>query len=78
LVANPILIPLGGLGAIQNEIIATLTLSAPIADLGFLANGAHIEFGSDVFFINGTVPAPGAASLLAVAGLIAGFRRRRA
>lgn len=74
LVADPPLVPLGGLGAIQNEIIATLTLSDPISDLDFLAaNGVRVEFGSDAAFI--TVPEPSALLLLALAGL-AGRRQR--
>jgi hypothetical protein len=68
MVADPELVLLGGLGAIQEEIIATLTLSGAISeseilgDLGLL----RVEFGSNAAFI--TVPAPGAA-LLGVFGL---------
>lgn len=36
LVANPAIVPLGGVGAIQDEIIATLTLSGPIVEAVFL------------------------------------------
>ncbi len=72
LVSNPPLVQLGGLGAIQDEIIATLYLSGPISDLSFLyANDVFIEFGSDAAFI----PAPGSALLLGVTALAA--RRRR-
>ncbi len=75
LVANPVLVPLGGQGAIQDEIIATLTLDGAISDLGFLnQNLVRIEFGSDAFFI--TVPEPGTVALLGLAGLL-GLRRRR-
>jgi hypothetical protein len=75
LVANPILVPLGGLGAIQNEIIATLTLSAPLLDLSFLDdNGAQVEFGSDAAFI--FVPGPASAVLLMGAFALRGRRRR--
>ena len=72
LVADPILVPLGGLGAIQDEIIATLTLSQAVANLDFLSNGVIVEFGSDAAFI----PEPGALSALA-AGLALVVRRRR-
>lgn len=51
LVANPIVVPLGGLGAIQDEIVATLNLSQAIQDLSFLDNGVIAEFGSDAAFI---------------------------
>ncbi len=79
LVANPALVPLGGLGAIQDEIIATLSLSAAITKaelLGdLLGNGVRVEFGSDAAFLD--IPAPGAAALLGIAGLLSGRRRRR-
>lgn len=73
-------LPLGGLGAIRDEIIITLTLSDPIFDLLFLSkNGTRVEFGSDAHFIDGqlvVVPAPaGIALLLAAAGLGRGRRR---
>jgi hypothetical protein len=73
LVANPAVVDLGGLGAIQDEVVATLNLSGGIADLSFLDNGVVIEFGSDAAFL---IPAPGALALLALAGLV-GVRRRR-
>jgi MYXO-CTERM domain-containing protein len=75
LVASPAVIALGGLGAIQDEIVATITVSSAVSDLSFLANGVTFEFGSDAAFI--TVPAPGALALLGFAGLV-GARRRRA
>lgn len=74
LVANPILEPLGGLGAIQDEVVFTLTLSQPLSDLSFLNNGVIAEFGSDAAFI---VPEPGVVSLLVVGLLAAAGRRRR-
>ncbi|MCH7720867.1 MAG: PEP-CTERM sorting domain-containing protein [Planctomycetes bacterium] len=71
-VGVPILIDLGGLGAIQDEIIATLTLSEALDDLGFLTdNGARVEFGSDAFFI----PEPASLGLLLL-GAVALFGRR--
>lgn len=75
LVASPAVLPLGGQGAISNEIIATLLLGAPVANLNFLyENLVRVEFGSDAFFI--TVPAPAALPVLAAATLL-GCRRRR-
>lgn len=72
LVADPILVDLGGLGAIQNEFVATLTLSDEISDLDFLFdNGIRIEFGSDAAF----TPEPSAVALMMFASL--GLLRRR-
>jgi len=69
-------VPLSGMGAIQDEVVATLNLSQAIADLSFLSNGVQVEFGSDAAFIS--VPTPGAAgAMLAVMGVV-GMRRRRA
>jgi hypothetical protein len=74
LVADPILVDLGGLGAIQNEIIATLTLSESISDLDFLyENHVRVEFGSDAAFIE--TPEPG-SMLLLLAGVLLTRRRR--
>ncbi|MHC4610775.1 MAG: hypothetical protein ACYS7M_10565, partial [Planctomycetota bacterium] len=69
-------VPLGGLGAIQDEIIATLTLDSALANLDFLdENLVRVEFGSNAAFI--TIPAPGAA-LLAMIGLgTVGLIRKR-
>lgn len=75
LVANPAVISLGGLGAIQDEVVATLNLSSGITDLSFLSHGVTFEFGSDAAFF--TVPAPGALAMLGLA-VLAGRRRRRA
>ncbi len=76
LVASPAVVSLGGLGAISDEVIATITLSAAVSDLGFLNKGVVFEFGSDAAFI--TVPAPGAMMLLGLAAIGGGARRRRA
>lgn len=69
-------VPLGGIGAIQDEIIVTISLDQAIADLSFLDNGAIIEFGSDAAFVS-VVPAPGALAVLG-AGLLTRRRRRHA
>ncbi len=80
LVANPALVPLGGLGAIEDEVIATLTLSGAYSEVllhaDLLANGSTAEFGSDAAFVPG-VPGPGALAVIGVAGILAGRRRRR-
>jgi hypothetical protein len=75
LVASPPVIALGGLGAIEDEVIATLTLSDP-TDLGFLAaNGTLAEWGSDAAFATGVlIPEPASVLLLAFGGLL--LRRR--
>lgn len=76
LVADPILVPLGGLGAIQDEIVAELTLDREISDLAFLhTNGITVEYGSDAAFI--FIPAPGAITLCGLAGAVMLRRRRR-
>jgi hypothetical protein len=73
LVADPLVLSLGGQGAIQTEVVATLYLSDNLTDLSFLQdNPVRVEFGSDAAFL--TVPAPGAATLL---GLGAMLRRRQ-
>ena len=82
LISAAFALPLGGLGAIEDEIIITLSLSAAINDAQLLAdlqaNGVQVEFGSDAAFIPGElVPAPGALALLAV-GALARRRRRSA
>ncbi len=77
MVANPPVVSLGGLGAIRDEIIATLHLSSPIESLDFLAYGVRIEFGSDAAHLEiVTIPEPTSALLLlAGAGVV--LRRSR-
>lgn len=76
LVADPVLVGVGGLGAIQNEIVATLLLDKPISGLGeVIGNEVRVEFGSDAAFI--TTPEPMTLCLLAVGGLMHVGRRRR-
>lgn len=81
LVANPAIVPLGGLGAIQDEVIATVSLSIPYTDgellTDLLGNGVRFEFGSDAAFLTGGyIPTPGAGSLLIGAGALLARRRR--
>jgi len=72
-------VPLGGLGAVADEVMISLTLSSALTDeleiFGDLG-AARVEFGSDAHFITINVPAPGAmaALLITCAG---GLRRRR-
>ncbi len=79
LVASTPMVPLGGLGAIADEVVATISISLPLASedeiLGDLGQ-VRVEWGSDAFFI--TVPEPGSLSLLLVGFLAATRRRRRA
>lgn len=77
LVGVPILIDLGGLGVIQDEVIATLILSGdPVENLDFMFDhGVRVEFGSDAFFITQTVPEPASLGLLLL-GAVALFGRR--
>ena len=81
LVANPVIVPLAGLGAIQDEVIATLNLSGSITEAKLLAdlliNHTFVEYGSDAAFVEGQVPAPAAVALLGVAGALGHRRRRR-
>ncbi len=75
LVANPLLVALGGTGAIQDEIIVTINLSLAQPNLDFLGNTELlVEFGSSAAFI--TVPTPGSMALFGAAG-IAAIRRKR-
>jgi MYXO-CTERM domain-containing protein len=78
LVSSAFSVPLGGLGAIEDEIIHTVSLSQTINNLDvIIGNGVRVEFGSDAAFLTGElVPAPGALALLGLAGVI-GRRRRR-
>lgn len=73
LVADPVIVDLGGLGAIQNSVVITLNLSgAGVSDLGFLENGVIAEFGSDAAF----VPEPVTIVLLGL-GAISFLGRRK-
>jgi hypothetical protein len=76
-------IPIGGLAAIQSEVVVSLTLSFGVSGLAdIVGNGVRASFGDpavgDVLYLDGieSLPAPAAISLLAVAGCIATRRRR--
>lgn len=76
-VASPPVVALGGLGAISNEVIITLSLSEALANLDFLyQNGVRVEFGSDAAFIT-IVPEPAGVALMALGGTLLVSRRRR-
>lgn len=64
---------LGGLGAIQSEIVVTVDLDTVLTDLSFLSE-ATFEFGSDAAFF--TVPTPSSIALLGLGGLLSTRRRR--
>ena len=75
LISSAFSLPLGGLGAIQDEVVATLLLDTALTDLNFLsANEVRFEFGSDAAFFD--VPTPSAAIVLG-AGMLFARRRRR-
>lgn len=44
---------LGGQGAVKDEVVVTLALTDPLADLAFLLNGVRFEWGSDYVFGEG-------------------------
>ncbi len=69
---NPPLIPLGGLGAIADSVVITLTLDTALANLNFLENGVVAEFGSDAAFI----PEPTTICLLGFGALPLLMKRR--
>ena len=75
LVANPGLVPLGGTGAIQDEIIVTIDLALALFNLDFLNNTKlDVEFGSSAAFIH--YPTPGTLALFGIAG-VGAIRRKR-
>ncbi len=75
LAANPLTTSLGGIGAIQDEIVITMNLSGAVSNLNFLSNLVRFEFGSDAAFITVPTPGAGALALLSLGTLVA--RRRR-
>jgi hypothetical protein len=70
---DPPLVSLGGLGAIADSVVITLTLDTSLANLNFLENGVVAEFGSDATF----VPEPATICLLGLGSLSLILRRRR-
>lgn len=71
LIANPMITPLGGLGAIQGPVIFNIQLSGGVA-LSDIAVGG-IEFGSDAAFVGGgqgePVPEPATLAMLSIGGM---------
>jgi hypothetical protein len=68
------LIDIGGLGAIGDSIIITLTLSDGLTNYDFLDNGIIAEFGSDAAFL---VPEPATIILLGLGTMVL-LRKRKA
>lgn len=69
LVADPPLVPLGGLGAISDTVIIELSLSQELDGLGFLyTNGVIAEFGSDAAFLRPyeLIPEPSSIALVGI------------
>lgn len=67
---------------VQNSVLFTLQLSAPLTDTSFLANGTYVEFGSDHLYVPGTelTPVTESASLAIVGSgalLVAARMRKR-
>jgi hypothetical protein len=84
LVADPELVSLGGLGAIRREIVATLTLSGPLANVDAI-DDVIVEYGSDAAFAPGEeqhqIPEPSSGVIVALCMLATAggmlVRRRR-
>ena len=68
-------VSLGGLGAVADSVVITLTLSDDISGLDFLDNGVVAEFGSDAAFV--TTPEPGTILLLGLGSLTLLRRKRK-
>ena len=73
---SALLIEVGGLGAIGDQIIARIALNEVVEDLGFLNdNLMRVEFGSDAFFF--TIPEPASLGRLMLGTLALSGRRWR-
>jgi len=69
---DPPWVSLGGLGAVADSVVITLTLDTSLANLNFLKNGVAAEFGSDAAFL----PEPTTICLLGFGTLSLVTRRR--
>jgi len=69
---DPPWVSLGGLGAVTDSVVITLTLDTSLDNLNFLENGVVAEFGSDAAF----VPEPTTICLLGFGTLTLVMRRR--
>ena len=78
LVANPVLVALGGLGAIQDEIVATITIDQNITESEIFGDSGlvQVEYGSDAAFIQ--TPEPTSLVLIVCAlATVSPWRRSR-
>ena len=79
LVSQAMPVNLGGLGAVKDELLFTVTLSGMLDNLDFLnANGVRFEFGSDArVFTLSPEPTSAVLMILGIFGLIGARYRRR-
>jgi len=79
LISSLAFLPLSGLGAIQDEVIISLTLSEALANEAEIFGDlmlVRVEFGSDAHFITTLFPSPATIGVFLVGGLLASRRKR--